>query len=33
MNFQGVPGHEFVGIVEEAPEETGLIIMIERPLT
>ena len=24
MGFQGVPGHEFVGIVEEAPVETGL---------
>ena len=25
MGFQGVPGHEFVGIVEEATDHTGLI--------
>lgn len=25
MGFQGVPGHEFVGIVEEAPLDTGLM--------
>ena len=25
MGFHGVPGHEFVGIVEEAPVETGLM--------